>query len=212
MKKQNKNLFERYVPILKMGLKVNDKISSWKRRSKFIFIFSSKKISHPSIFSVFFLGRKLTADRKRDGVGYSGTPVQRAERRREDGRHRRKGETTTALKGVGMKKGEREREEGRSVEDTRHTATARYISKVKDLLFCSPWVDPHPRLCHFPSTSLHLGSPCIDTTCVRVFVYVQRKLVISFMDRNPWASLEKKRSNQDFQPSKRINFSPPFPL
>lgn len=32
----------------------------------------------------------------------------------------------------------REREEGRSVEDTRHTATARYISKVKDLLFCSP--------------------------------------------------------------------------
>lgn len=38
---------------------------------------------------------------------------------------------------------EKERERERrvavcSVEDTRHTATARYISKVKDLLFCSP--------------------------------------------------------------------------
>lgn len=35
------------------------------------------------------------------------------------------------------------------------TSVARYISKVKDPLLCSPWADPHSRLYHFPSTSLY---------------------------------------------------------
>lgn len=50
-------------------------------------------------------------------------------------------ETRTVEGGRDEEEKERERERRVavcSVEDTRHTATARYISKVKDLLFCSP--------------------------------------------------------------------------